>query len=123
MSIWELYFLTRLEPVNIFVLTGAIICGIVLLVCTIYYAMESSGGFGDESTLATLKNLRKRSFVIEVILSVLLVLLPTTKDMAIILGGYWVTNNKEVEKLPENVVKTVNSFLKKYHDDGKEEKE
>lgn len=39
------------------------------------------------------------------------VLTPTRSDIALIVAGHWATHNEEMAKLPDNVVRTLNSLL------------
>lgn len=36
---------------------------------------------------------------------------PSYKQLAFIVGGYWVVNNEHVRELPDNVAKVVNGYL------------
>lgn len=56
----------------------------------------------------------KLVFTILVVLVVVKVLIPTQKEIALIIGGSYVLNNEEISKLPTNTVKAVNTFLEEY---------
>lgn len=49
-------------------------------------------------------------------------MIPSYKQMAFIVGGTWVASSEEVQKLPDNVAKTVNSYLEQLNEDMDEEK-
>ncbi len=42
--------------------------------------------------------------------------IPNEKELTFIAGGYFTTNNKEAQKLPENILKAANDFLEKMQD-------
>lgn len=117
MSMWELYWLTRLHPVGKFFGLLAFVFFVILMILAFYMTCRSADGedIKDESQVF------KKVVICTLFCSFAAILTPSNKDIAIILGGYWVSNSEEVKKLPVNVVKTVNDFLEKYQDD--EEKE
>ena len=41
--------------------------------------------------------------------------LPTNKELAVIITRHWAMNSEEMQKLPDNVVKTLNTFLEEYN--------
>lgn len=110
MSVWDIYWLTRLEPLQDFFEGVAIFFGLSGCIATFIIA----GCVLNEG--ARLKN-----FWWSVILficcsfsSALSVLMPTKSDLAIIFAGQWVTNSEEMQKLPNNVARTINKFMSEY---------
>jgi hypothetical protein len=48
------------------------------------------------------------------ILAIIASLLPTNKQLAMIVAGNWVVNSEDIRELPDNVAKTLNQFLDSY---------
>lgn len=53
----------------------------------------------------------KMSIAIFIISSVLVAVIPNKSQMLILIGGYAVTNNEQIQKLPDNVLKAANAYL------------
>lgn len=66
------------------------------------------------SIAESLVPIRKLKTIIAVPIILLLfgIAIPSEKQLMFIAGGYFATNNEEAKKLPENVLKAVNNFLK-----------
>ena len=107
MSMFELYLLTRLQPLLAVSIVGMVVSSFLAYA----YWMGCVQG---------VENARNPSRIwtgVAVICLLLTLLLPTTRSLAIIFAGHWATNSEEVAKLPDNVVKTINSFLEAEQDD------
>ena len=52
-----------------------------------------------------------RNSVLILLTGILFALLPTKKDLAIIYGVSYVSNNEQIKKLPDNVLNVVNTWL------------
>lgn len=124
MSIFQLYLLTRAAPIQALFLIIAVISGISLLAVLIGWGMERGVKWTEEEKVqldVLMKGVAKKMTFVFCLSSSVAVLTPTPKELAMILGGYYISNSEEVKKLPSNVVKTMNDFLEKYQD--KTEKE
>ena len=119
MSIISLYGLFVLLP-NFNCLVGFIIWGCVLLCLILGFC--SIGNFIDkEKDLLniSLKYL-KRSVITLLVSALIFTVIPTEKQIYMIAGGYVVTNNQELQKLPNNVLQAANKYLErlsKYSDE------
>lgn len=116
MSVWELYWLTRLGPIHDFLKLISVLSGLTIVLPLVGYIMCVIEDASKEVTDLVKKFLIVFSVVLT-LSSLGQLFVPSNKDLTIILGGYWVTNSEEVKKLPENVAKTINDFLEKYQDD------
>ena len=106
MSLFELYLISILDSVGSFFITVfvlSIIFSIVMLI--------SSTDYRDKEDKQPLYSWAKRSASLGTLMLLLAVATPNTKQMMFILDGYMVTNTAGVEKLPENTVKAINTFL------------
>jgi len=123
MSIFTLYLLTRLEPLNNVFITMMIFSFVLTFFTSLFFIISwDVDGIAKEEKVQ--KIVRKVLVVLGLSLSVSAlgsILTPTNKDIAVIVGGYWATNSEEVVKLPDNVVKTMNKFLKEYNEEAKPE--
>lgn len=121
MSTWQLYWITRLDGlVNFFEISAfatLVLCGACIAA---YIGISSDLGMTtkDTESYEGIKRLVRffRNSGIALLLPFLIstigaLFLPSKKDIAIILAGHWATHNKEMIKLPENVIKTLNDFL------------
>jgi hypothetical protein len=131
MSAWTIYWLTRLEPLGemldmlaffLFVLGFAI--SVILGFGT--YAEKSSGGKSEDESINAGIKCATRGIIWTMILAcssyAMSKLTPDRKDLAIIFAGSWATSNAEMQKLPENVVKTMNKFMDSYLEPEEEKK-
>ena len=66
---------------------------------------------GDKDNRNTALRILKISATALAISIVLFVAVPTHKQMAAIVATHWAANNKEMQKLPDNVLKNLNQFL------------
>ena len=116
MTTFLLYLLTRCDYVHYFFLTMLGIVGVVggLILADTFLGFSQ---FGHDP-----KKIGK-SFVVYIIttglLSLGVVLTPTNKDLATIIVGNWINNDKEIKKLPDNVLRTLNNILEEYNGEKK----
>ena len=69
----------------------------------------------DKKTISSMKALAKKFMIVMIILGSLDVLLPDSKQIYSLAGAYAVSNDKELAKLPDNVLKAANSYLEKFN--------
>src|SRR5579872_6900306 len=119
MSIPTLYFLTRLDSLHAYLvfLSIAATCLLGALAFILFFCYVESAE--DETIIMIHKGVKKCAWL-AIILGLFTNMMPTNKDLAIILGGYYVTNSEEVKKLPNNVVHAMNDFLSQYADSTKD---
>jgi len=117
MSKFNLYLWTRLDNVKealaglIFLSTlAATLSGIACGLCVKAHSVEIA------------YNVLIISVIVGVMVTLLQILTPTSKDVALICGLETLTNNKELAKLPDNVIKATNNYLKGLQPKPKEDK-
>lgn len=111
MGILELWALFVLLPgaKSFFEGMGAVLL-IVLLVAL--FLMPPLLEFDHEKIIKALKG-NKKFLIVPALCLFMSAILPDEKQIAMIAGGYFATNNEEVKKLPDNVLGAVNSYLEK----------
>ncbi len=112
MSLFTIYLLTRLTAIADLALCLSIAAAAAILFCVLLIVIED---------LKELTPWVKRLFITFCITSSIFVLLPSTKEAFMIIGGYALVNNEEVQKLPANVLGAANGFLEEYIQDAKKE--
>lgn len=122
MSLTQLYVLFILLPG-----LGKALCAIGAISLSIYgIAFLATGMIGlCESKWEPIKSLLKYKAlpIIAVIFVMIGSMLPSQKDMIILTGAYGVTNNKEMIKLPDNVLKALNYYLEQIPMNKEEKKQ
>ena len=119
MTIWQLYFLTRMEKLQD-LLCGVAAIFLILTACGAIGILISMVEDAEKETKAAVYRWVKIGIAGSSIFGLLTIAIPSNQDLAIILGGHFVTNQEEIKKLPANVAKTLNDFLERYQE--KEEK-
>ncbi len=113
MEIWELYLLTRLDAVGI-----ALGITIILTSMTLTASWLVSHGACTTEDKALFGKIIWKVLPVLVVCVLMQIILPTSKQAYTILGGHYVTNIENVEKLSPNMVKAANKFLEVYVEDG-----
>lgn len=120
-----LYWLTRLPelrevmPVGFFGIL-LFVSGVVFFSITVVSLIGGDDITADNRALllkigaTTLKSFVSFALALAVF-SCAKALLPTKQDLAIIAGGYYVSNSEEISKLPENTAAALNRFLEEYN--------
>lgn len=122
MEISTLYWITRLESMKdlcVGIMTIGMIISIVVGFIMLFYYSEIKSGEGEEITTF---NKLKRAIISLIILSILFgvahTFIPTTKEVAFIYltskTTKWAENNEQVQKLPDNVLKMLNTKMEQY---------
>ena len=117
MDMWELYWLTRLDSFNNLT-TNIIFMTITLILGLILWGIIYRENGNDDMVARGIKIHHKyipRIIIVLFMIITLKIFIPTTKHVAIMLAGHWATNSEEMNKLPDNVVKTINTFLETYN--------
>jgi hypothetical protein len=86
----------------------------LLLICAflfIPFLISKGDTCLSDEVKGTIDKTYKRGFKIAVVLFVLSFLSPSQKEMLLLTGGWVAINNEEVQKLPENVLGAMNSYL------------
>lgn len=118
MSIWLLYLLFVIVP-NLgdacawLAVGSGIAAGISGFFFCIGSVFASMGDDDSKKFVPVLKPFFK-NFMLAFLVCILLgVVTPSEKQLWTVAGGYAATNNAELKKLPDNVLKTANDFLEK----------
>jgi hypothetical protein len=117
MSPLTLYLLTRIDRIDNFFFTVSCLSFTVSLFMLFGYLIYSE----DEKIKADkFIWISKCSIVTCAIFGFLLIWIPSKKDLAVIFGLSYVTQNQNITKIPDNAAKAVNKFLEDFL--GEEEK-
>jgi len=121
---WDIYWITRLDLLNVVciaLLTGS---GIVLIIIFINIFGEDlvEALWKEDSLLITRKIIKIGGLVF--ILSLLsFILIPSTKEAVAIYMVPKIANNEQVQKLPDNAMKFLNGKFKEWINDMEGKKE
>lgn len=118
MSMWQIYWLTRLFNLQSALSVIAVVFGFSTFLFGISMVTEFK-----EKEKGIYKYWAKQSLTAFVSSMALFIFLPSKSDVAIMVAGSWATNSEEMKKLPDNVVKTINDFLSEHqsHKENKDE--
>lgn len=112
MSVLELYLLFIFIPkIKVIMMNGVVLIIVLAIIATIvnlcYIVETGEMAFKGEK----LASYTKKLFIICCILTTLSIIIPTKEEMAILYVVPKISNNEEAQKLPSNVLKTINSYL------------
>lgn len=119
MNWFTIYLLTRFDAIHeamipLFIFSVIVFAGASIL---LFPAIDCKI---DEQQITMLKRFKIGGLICFILFGTIHLITPTNKDLAIIIAGNWAVNSSEVQKLPDNVVKTMNKFMSEYIDDKKE---
>lgn len=120
MTALEIYWLTRLphlSEIGVAVTIGSFVAAALLLCFAPAWASED---FGSATSRLVAKIVAKVAVGCLLIGGLIKLFVPTTQDLAVIFAGAWAVNSEEMQKLPDNVVKTINKYLESYLEDQSE---
>ena len=122
-SAWEVYLFTRLDAIHVIAGAAIVMAAIGLLLFGIHYLFEDMWERDDDNkekkkTVKTIKRL------VAVAISGLLVcvIIPSTKEAAVIYLLPKIANNEQVQKVPENFVKLLNTKMEAWIEDFEKDK-
>lgn len=115
MEWWQIYLLTRLDDFKSLTIFLLIITGTTVLFTVPYLFTHYRYGSDDKGVILA-KKILKLFIPFAALFSFFCVMIPTDKDIAVILAGHWATHNEQMQKLPSNVLKTLNAVLEKAQD-------
>lgn len=120
MTTLELYLLTRVGNFHDFFMMIGVLSGIPIMICSaLFFIVIDACNSGTKQQLVIFKKWAISISSICGISFFLATMTPSNKEIAFIITSKWVTNNEEMKKLPENVLKITNKFLEKYSDGDK----
>lgn len=109
MTYWELYWITRLDSIQN---TMGGICAVSFVgVCLIFAFFCMLVSEGDTEYVPSVKRCIKYLATITLVSGFLNIMLPSNKDLALMMSGHFVTNSDQLQKLPDNLLKYLNDYL------------
>ena len=126
MNSWTLYWFTRFEELHNWagILTSILGIAVVvhLLACTIWLGIAADSYDDNEKKAAkSASKWAKLLIPLFTITSLMMILVPTNKQLAIIIAGSYVTQNEEMIKVPTKATKVLNKFMDEYLDEAEKE--
>lgn len=108
---WDIYWITRLDGLNVF-----------LCVCVICYLIAFVGGaiftcareIWSEDFWPQAKKIWRWGAISFLVLVLISVFIPTTKEVVAIYMIPKITNNEQVQKLPDNAMKALNGKFEEW---------
>ena len=118
----EIYLITRLGMINVWLIIFSLISGIIMAVLTIVYIVAKSEN--DEPIMKGVKSTLKTSTIVFFICLPLTILIPT-KDEALLIWGVgstidYIQNNETVQQLPDKCVNALDAWVESLSDDKEE---
>lgn len=118
----EIYWITRLDCINIWLFIFSLVSGILMIVLTILYIVAKSDY--DETMMRNVKSVLKPSTITFFICLPITILTPT-KDEALLIWGVgstidYVTENETIKQLPDKCVNALNTWVESLGSDKEE---
>jgi len=127
MSMLEIYFLVTILP-NLYIAAGisGIANTVLFALCVICYLANGPDYKGhnteyDKSLQLSCKKVGKATLLVIIACSAIRVVIPTDKQLAIIVAGAYVTQMKGVQDIPPQVSALINSYVQDALDQIKSE--
>lgn len=121
----ELYWITRLDGINVLIVTIIFISVLASIVFFVGYAIN--GFIIDDAYTKKHLNKLKMFTLIFILTSVLNIFIPSTRDMLMIygVGGTidYIKSNEKAKQLPDKCINALDKFVEEYMLNGKENKE
>lgn len=115
MNWFTIYLLTRCDAIRSVMEPISIVSLIFFVVSYAAILLVSSSDDDDLLKIVPLlQRTRNFLFIVLLVSGGLKILSPTKTDIAIIIAGNWAVNSENTNKLPENVVNTMNRFMDDY---------
>lgn len=114
----EIYWLTRLDGINILLTIILIICIVTSIVAGCAHIIICDDSFIDDYWKKLWIKLFKHCFLLTIIVSLVYVLTPTTKEAFAIwgVGGTidYIQSNEKIKELPDKVVNALDLWVDDY---------
>jgi len=112
MTYWELYWITRLDPLHCSIVTFSITVFCSATISARIWLKNADMDYEPNRVIAKTAFLWCKRFLFLSVLSGLIsTLIPNTKDLALIYSGHFATHSEEMKKLPDNLLRYLNTFL------------
>ncbi len=110
MSLGLLYFIFVIVPGLSSFLTGIFFIGTLILIGSGVLCGVTAEN-RDEEACKVAGKWFKNTFITLAFCMFISIFIPSEKQMLTLVGGYAVTNNEQIQKLPDNVLKAANAYL------------
>ena len=119
----EIYLITRLGMINVWLIIFSLISGIIMAVLTIVYIIAKSEN--DEPMIKGVKSILKPSTIVFFICLPLTILTPT-KDEALLIWGVgstidYIQDNETAKQLPDKVVNALDAWVESLSDNNEKQ--
>lgn len=115
---WLIYLITTITNIWTPCAIIAGVSGVVLLFITICYYIESSETCPKDSTIKTLKRVKRKLTILFSIFLPLAILIPNGKQLATIVAVgstlEYVQNNEKIKELPDKAIQCLDKFIDEY---------
>lgn len=113
---WEVYWITRLDSVNVFFICLFAVPVIMMGVCGIFIMEEEL--WNDEDIWPSIKKKYTIGIIISLVAIFLATLTPSTKEACVIYLIPKIANNEQVQKIPNNFAKLLNTKMEEWINDS-----
>lgn len=118
----EIYWITRLDYINVWIFIFSLVSGILMIVLTIFYFVAKSEN--EENVMESIKCALKPCTITFFICLPLTILTPT-KNEALLIWGVgstidYVKENETIKQLPDKCVDALNAWVDSLSDDKEE---
>lgn len=118
----EIYLITRLSMINVWLIVFSAISGVIMAVLAIIYIVAKCEN--DEPVIKGVKSILKKSTMVFFICFPLTILTPT-KDEALLIWGIgstidYIQDNETAKQLPDKVVNALDAWVESLSDDKEE---
>lgn len=110
MTHWQMYWLTRLDSIEIMRVTGLALSSVAVFILGFLWMISFSDSNEDDCKMC--KRFIKIPIVIFMMCTLMLFCVPTTKQMAAIIIIPPITQNEQVKELPANLLELCNEWAK-----------
>lgn len=118
----ELYWITRLDAISAILCVFAALSVTAFIMSAICYAMSKHDFGDDDNGTVSLKKASEITFISSVVLLLLAILVPTTKEACFIyIGGHvieYVEGNEKLQEMPDKIVELADKYLDEMLEEG-----
>jgi hypothetical protein len=112
MTYWELYWLTRLQDLKCAIGVLSLLLLLSGIAASFLYTTNCDS-YSEEGKIFARRSFKytKISLFLSLFCFVVQTFIPNTKDLALIYSGHFATHSEEMKKLPDNLLRYLNTFL------------
>ena len=119
---WDIYWITRLDNITALAVGATIVLSVVFVLSGIFIPMASDCFDISENVWKLIKRIFKVLITIWCISVFVNAACPTSKELVAIMFVPKIANNEQLQQVPENALKLINSKLKEWVADIEGEK-